>query len=118
MSEAPLPHELVRFAHNSERQFAKLLDFYGIEWTYEPRTFTLERDRDGHLRVAPCVHHEKGNRSLSEEPPARREPYGQNRHQTNGHHKSLQVASGCALVSRHRVDLLRSCPSLVARNPA
>ena len=47
MSEAPLPHELVRFAHNSERQFAKLLDFYGIEWTYEPRTFTLERDHDG-----------------------------------------------------------------------
>jgi hypothetical protein len=47
MSEATLPHEIVRFAHNSERQFAKLLDFYGIEWTYEPRTFTLERDRDG-----------------------------------------------------------------------
>jgi hypoxanthine phosphoribosyltransferase len=47
MSEATLPHETVRFAHNSERQFAKLLDFYGIEWTYEPRTFTLERDRDG-----------------------------------------------------------------------
>jgi hypothetical protein len=42
-----LPHELVRFAHNSERQFAKLLDFYGIAWEYEPRTFTLERDRDG-----------------------------------------------------------------------
>ena len=37
----------MRFAHNSERQFAKLLDFYGIEWEYEPRTFTLERDRDG-----------------------------------------------------------------------
>jgi len=37
----------VRFAHNSERQFAKLLDFYGIEWEYEPRTFTLERDRVG-----------------------------------------------------------------------
>ena len=47
MSEASLPHEHVRFAHNSERQFAKLLDFYGIEWEYEPRTFTLERDRDG-----------------------------------------------------------------------
>ena len=42
-----LPHELVRFAHNSERQFAKLLDFYGITWEYEPRTFTLEHDRDG-----------------------------------------------------------------------
>ena len=42
-----LPHDLVRFADNSERQFAKLLDFYGIVWEYEPRTFTLERDRDG-----------------------------------------------------------------------
>jgi hypoxanthine phosphoribosyltransferase len=47
VSEAPLPHEHVRFAHNSERQFAKLLDFYGIEWRYEPLTFTLERDREG-----------------------------------------------------------------------
>jgi len=37
----------VRFAHNSERQFAKLLDFYAIAWDYEPRTFVLERDRDG-----------------------------------------------------------------------
>ena len=46
-SRRPLPHEQVRFAHNSERQFAKLLDFYGIVWEYEPRTFTLERDRDG-----------------------------------------------------------------------
>ena len=36
----------MRFAHNSERQFAKLLDFYAIEWQYEPRTFVLERDRD------------------------------------------------------------------------
>ena len=47
MSEAPLPHELVRFAHNSERQFAKLLDFYGIAWEYEPTEFTLEWDRAG-----------------------------------------------------------------------
>ena len=44
---AVLPHESVRFAHNSERQFAKLLDFYNIAWEYEPRTFTLEWDRDG-----------------------------------------------------------------------
>ena len=47
MSDERLPHETVRFAHNSERQFAKLLDFYGISWEYEPRTFTLERDREG-----------------------------------------------------------------------
>ena len=42
-----MPHEQVRFAHNSERQFARLLDFYGINWEYEPRTFTLEHDRAG-----------------------------------------------------------------------
>lgn len=42
-----LPHERVDFAHNSERQFAKLLDFYGIEWRYEPITFVLERDGAG-----------------------------------------------------------------------
>jgi hypothetical protein len=42
-----LPHQRVAFAHNSERQFAKLLDFYGIEWEYEPRTFVLARDGAG-----------------------------------------------------------------------
>jgi len=46
-SASSLPHEDIRFAHNSERQFAKLLDFYGIEWQYEPRTFELEHDRAG-----------------------------------------------------------------------
>jgi hypothetical protein len=42
----------VRFAHNSERQFAKLLDFYAIAWEYEPRTFVLERDREGNPQQA------------------------------------------------------------------
>lgn len=48
----PLPYESVRFAHNSERQFAKLLDFYSIAWEYEPRTFVLEWDRDGQPQQA------------------------------------------------------------------
>jgi hypoxanthine phosphoribosyltransferase len=42
-----LPHERVRFAHHSERQFAQLLDFYGIAWEYEPRTFVLDEDDEG-----------------------------------------------------------------------
>jgi bifunctional protein TilS/HprT len=42
-----LPNESVDFAHNSERQFAKLLDFYGIEWSYEPRIFVLDRNVRG-----------------------------------------------------------------------
>jgi hypothetical protein len=45
---APLPHTQVTFAHNSERQFATLLDFYGIDWQYEPHTFVLERNNAGH----------------------------------------------------------------------
>jgi len=45
--QTPLPHDRERFAHNSERQFAKLLDFYGIVWEYEPRTFVLESDKAG-----------------------------------------------------------------------
>lgn len=43
----PLKSDTVRFAHASERQFARLLDFYQIEWEYEPRSFDLERDSDG-----------------------------------------------------------------------
>lgn len=39
-----LPHEGVEFAHNAERQLAKLFDFYGVAWQYEPRTFVLDVD--------------------------------------------------------------------------
>ena len=42
-----LPYEQVAFAHNSERQFARLLDFYRVRWEYEPDTFVLERGPDG-----------------------------------------------------------------------
>jgi bifunctional protein TilS/HprT len=42
-----LPHQRVAFAHDSERQFAKLLDFYEIAWEYEPTTFDIQWDRDG-----------------------------------------------------------------------
>jgi hypothetical protein len=43
----PLPHEAVGFAHESERRLAALLDFYGIAWQYEPRTFVLDEDDRG-----------------------------------------------------------------------
>jgi len=41
------PADAVEFAHASERQFARLLDFYGIDWEYEPRTFPIEFDDSG-----------------------------------------------------------------------
>lgn len=31
----------VTFAHPSEEEFARILDFYNIEWVYEPRSFLL-----------------------------------------------------------------------------
>ena len=39
----------VRFAHASEAEFARILDFYGFRWEYEPRSFPLEWDEDGRI---------------------------------------------------------------------
>jgi hypoxanthine phosphoribosyltransferase len=38
-----------RFVNQSELEVAKLLDYYGIPWDYEPRLFVLERDAHGRL---------------------------------------------------------------------
>jgi hypothetical protein len=40
------------FAHPSEAIFANLLDFYRIPWEYEPRSFPIQWDRDGHVSEA------------------------------------------------------------------
>lgn len=40
------------FAHPSEEEFARLLDFYQVEWQYEPRTFVLRRYEDGSVQEA------------------------------------------------------------------
>jgi hypoxanthine phosphoribosyltransferase len=36
-----------RFAHESERRFARILDFYAVQWEYEPVEFALDWDLDG-----------------------------------------------------------------------
>ena len=36
----------VRFAHESEQRFARILDFYGVEWEYEPVEFVLDWGAD------------------------------------------------------------------------
>ena len=38
-----------RFANDVELECAKLLDYYGIPWEYEPHTFVLEEDEDGRV---------------------------------------------------------------------
>jgi hypoxanthine phosphoribosyltransferase len=41
-----------RFASRAELECAKVLDYYGIPWLYEPHTFVLERDDDGRVAEA------------------------------------------------------------------
>ena len=40
------------FANRAELECAKILDFYGVPWEYEPRTFVLEEDTDGRVLEA------------------------------------------------------------------
>src|ERR687898_1912806 len=37
------------FANEAELECAKILDYHGVPWAYEPRTFVLEEDEDGRV---------------------------------------------------------------------
>ena len=41
-----------RFVNGAERECARILDWYGIPWEYEPRSFVLERDAEGRVTRA------------------------------------------------------------------
>ena len=41
-----------RFANPAEVEYAKVLDWYGIRWQYEPTTFVLARDEAGRVTEA------------------------------------------------------------------
>jgi hypoxanthine phosphoribosyltransferase len=41
-----------RFANRIELECAKILDFYGVPWQYEPHQFVLERDELGRVTSA------------------------------------------------------------------
>ena len=38
-----------QFANEAELECAKILDYYGVKWQYEPRTFVLETADDGRV---------------------------------------------------------------------
>ena len=40
------------FVHPAEEMFARILNFYGVCWEYEPRTFDLEWDSTGAVKLA------------------------------------------------------------------
>ena len=41
-----------RFASQAELECAKVLDYYGVPWLYEPTTFVLEQDEEGRTTEA------------------------------------------------------------------
>ncbi len=47
-----MPNQHNGFAHPAEQAFATILDFYGVAWEYEPRTFELEWDGEGNVTEA------------------------------------------------------------------
>jgi hypoxanthine phosphoribosyltransferase len=44
--------ESPRFVNRSELECAKILDYYGIPWDYEPTCFVLQRDAHGRIARA------------------------------------------------------------------
>lgn len=50
--QAYLGDEPPRFANEAELECAKILDYYGVPWKYEPETFVLERDGEGRVTEA------------------------------------------------------------------
>ena len=41
-----------RFVNRIELECARILDWYGVPWEYEPTSFVLERDADGRITRA------------------------------------------------------------------
>ncbi len=41
-----------KFVNPAEEEFARILDYYGIDWEYEPRTFPLQWDKTGKVTEA------------------------------------------------------------------
>jgi hypothetical protein len=46
-AKLPLAKKSAGFAHESEAEFARILDFYHIDWQYEPRAFPIEWNEQG-----------------------------------------------------------------------
>lgn len=47
MAEGTSHTERAPFAHRSEAEVARIFDFYGLRWEYEPHSFPLKRAADG-----------------------------------------------------------------------
>jgi hypothetical protein len=48
----PIERDKIVFSHPSEQELAQVLDFFGVEWRYEPTTFPLQWDERGNVSEA------------------------------------------------------------------
>ncbi|HUV93308.1 MAG TPA: hypothetical protein VMX14_00575 [Anaerolineae bacterium] len=54
LQNATVAREDIVWSHPSEEEFAHVLDYYGIEWRYEPTTFPLRWDEKGNVLEGFC----------------------------------------------------------------
>ena len=47
VAESLTPNSPPRFAHQSEAELARILDYYGVAWRYEPDVFPISWNADG-----------------------------------------------------------------------
>src|ERR687891_1579528 len=47
--QANSPAHSPQFVNQAEEECARILDFYGLRWEYEPRSFVLEEDEEGRV---------------------------------------------------------------------
>ena len=47
VAESLTPNSSPRFAHQSEAELARILDYYGVAWRYEPDVFPISWNADG-----------------------------------------------------------------------
>lgn len=52
MEQYGVDYSAFQFAHPIEEEFARILDYYGIAWEYEPRSFALQWDDEGNVKKA------------------------------------------------------------------
>ena len=45
--QAKPPAHSPHFVNQAEEECARILDFHGLRWEYEPRSFVLEEDEEG-----------------------------------------------------------------------
>ncbi len=106
MRPIPNPNPSKDFAHPIEAEFARLLDFYRIPWSYEPTTFPFELDVDGNLTEAFTPDFYLPKEDLYIELTTRRQPLITDKHRKIRLLRELYPGVKIKLLNRQRMQSL------------